>query len=122
MTEKRYKLTKDGKCVGYMRIADGYISYRSVTGKNWLARCVFEWDAIHDLVCQDRRGKDVYEGDKVRWWEHGYERDSFNGTVKWSALYAGWALVSEETCSQFRMAPQDRVWEIELIEEGASKP
>lgn len=66
MTELKFKLKKDGKCVGYMWIKDGLILYRKAGGTNWLARCVFEWDSIHPFVCLDRHGKDVYEGDRLR--------------------------------------------------------
>jgi len=85
MSELKFKLKKGGKCVGYMRIVTGdsegphietrtpdgdwespyTIDWDSETHKHW-AYITLDFDSIHSLVCTDRNGKDVYEGDAVR--------------------------------------------------------
>jgi hypothetical protein len=77
MTELRFKLKKDGKCVGYMRIClepnhrlRMEQEFRHPWSAEWLPRNIAdllpEADSIHPFVRQDRNGQDVYEGDAIR--------------------------------------------------------
>ena len=71
-----FKLKKDGKTVGYLKIND-YIWW-STCGRIWLEihpqeGCSdyfeddHEWDEAHPYVCDDKNGDKVFAGDKVKW-------------------------------------------------------
>ncbi len=68
---------RNGKCVGYMKVrfSPRMEHLCSVDGTNWwhpegsFGDGNDEWlecDSIHPIVCQDRNGKDVYEGDWIK--------------------------------------------------------
>lgn len=128
MIELKFKLKKDGKCVGYMRIVGGDVEVRSPAGRpefDWVTQYRLAWcgehvtkeidfDSAHPFVFQDRNGKDVYEGDAVTWWEHGYEHDSLVGTVELDRIHQRWALCSPV---MYPMRPEDVDLDIELIED-----
>lgn len=70
-----FKLKKDGKCVGYMKI-DRYLpdnpnrkelcifsSYPDKPTYWYENEPQFEWDAIHPFVCDDKNGNKVFVDD-----------------------------------------------------------
>lgn len=76
MTEHLFKLKKDGKTVGYLKIS-GKIWWK--TNRSWIEidpqeGCseFFEddngWDTAHPFVTKDKNGKDVFADDEV--WFH----------------------------------------------------
>jgi len=70
MVECKFKLKKDGTCAGYLRFhrfnSPGGLLFldESEDGIEWHGGERIDFDSIHPFVCQDRNGKDVYEGDK----------------------------------------------------------
>ncbi len=75
MSELKFKLKKDGKCVGFARFsstgANGlqfeYWWNRDPKSKTaqWDWHHNFAYDSIYPFVCLDRHGKEVYEEDTV---------------------------------------------------------
>lgn len=75
MTELRFKLKRDGKCVGYLytkrHFEQRYLELFSC-GPDGPTDKDLAWrpgehplcDEMCPLVCQDRNGRDVYEGDR----------------------------------------------------------
>lgn len=97
MSELKFKLKKAGKTVGYMRVMPGQstpwlcILYRETEEHKWFIIADGDlplFDSIHPFVCQDRKGKDVYEGDTV----HDTSVDA-NGTVIWREDVLEFALI-----------------------------
>ena len=95
-----FKLKKDGKTVGYLKIND-YIWW-STCGRIWLEihpqeGCSdyfeddHEWDEAHPYVCDDKNGDKVFSGDEVR---HN-DFDNGAGTVEplmMSGIFQGWTV------------------------------
>lgn len=80
--EHLFKLKKDGKTVGYLKIRGGNI-LGSVDGKRFtfvteqnqsrgiylyqdIGRPFIDYDSAHPFVTKDKNGKDVFSGDKVK--------------------------------------------------------
>lgn len=97
MTEQLFKLKKDGKCVGYLKIKDGFI-YGSPDCINW--SCIIEqnpagdlrllnnqwiefYDTAHPFVTTDKNGDKVFAFDMCI----GNLRDG--GTIKGEVITDG---------------------------------
>jgi len=77
MIEAKFKLTKNGKCIGYMRIQREPVyrlrmlhEFRHPDSDGWVPAHILnllpEADEIHPFVCRDCKDRDVYQGDSVR--------------------------------------------------------
>ncbi len=120
MTEHLFKLKKDGKTVGYLKLS-GKIWWK--INRSWIEidpqkGCseFFEddngWDTAHPFVTKDKHGKDVFEADKV------YVFGKAPCKVIWSATHRGWAVQLVENPEGLPMSmssfyPKD----IEIIED-----
>ena len=100
--EHLFKLKKDGKTVGYLKInpegkwdelhpMEDKFMFRPIgeahKGK-WYCigyKCL-DFDSIHPFVTKDKNGKDVFEGDRV------YVFDKVACKVIWSSTHRGWAV------------------------------
>ena len=92
MTELKFRLKKDGKCVGYMRVAPWgaapmQVAWLDTADKSaqWSPVCNIVFDSLHDFVCLDRNGLEVYSGDLVK-------EDGRHWRVKWDEADLGWCL------------------------------
>ena len=101
--EHLFKLKKDGKCVGLMKIENGEVYIQKPKDKYWdfqyvssrskpEANIIIKFDTAHLFVTKDKHGKDVFAGDKIissdglrkykvtwderrcRWWLCGIEK------------------------------------------------
>jgi hypothetical protein len=122
-----FKLKKDGKTVGYMRLYGGPLglSLRKEGDPDWqydffapLRGC--DADFIHPFVCRDRNGKDVFEGDRVNLHVGPEPREC---TVEWGEAILGWNLREVNASMDFHGVPHHQTivlipHQIELIEEG----
>ncbi len=99
MTELKFKRKKAGKTVGYTKIAPGPIggflreTYQEPDDPldMWWLECPVEmqaYDSIHQFVCQDHAGNDLYEGDRVVCGGEKY-------TIHYQAKTFEWVLLSE---------------------------
>lgn len=76
MSELLFKLKKDGKTVGYLRIKEGkvwwqYTEYDKLTNACWYnvsTGKAIDFDTAHPFVCKDKNGKNVFKDDSV--WFH----------------------------------------------------
>lgn len=100
MTELRFKLKKDGRTVGFLYIKDGCISV-----------CSPAFDSIHPFVCQDRHGKDVYEGDEI--FSYGQRCFMHYDEARFEWVLAGVPNQESTYCPRLSFSPQT----IELIED-----
>ena len=64
--EHLFKLKKDGKTVGYLKLADGWTQFQRVGRDDWYYPCDFKWISAHPFVTKDKNGKDVFAGDKLQ--------------------------------------------------------
>ena len=65
MTEHLFKLKKDSKMVGYLKLASGWTQFQSLGRIAWYYPCDFKWTSAHQFVTKDKNGKDVFAGDEV---------------------------------------------------------
>lgn len=63
MQELKFKLRLEELFVGYLEIRPAIVVWRDRDDAVMDTPILF--DAIHPFVCQDKSGKDVYEGDRV---------------------------------------------------------
>ncbi len=74
LNEHLFKLKKDGKTVGYLKIDRGLVCWRTTTlspalNKTWhmVHNSVrIDFDSAHPFVIKDKNGKDVFAGDRVK--------------------------------------------------------
>lgn len=74
--EHLFKLKKDGKCVGYLRIKDGKVWWKYTEYEKAVALCWYnvgvgktiKFDTAHQFVTKGKNGKDVFIDDFV--WFH----------------------------------------------------
>lgn len=82
MNELLFKLKKEGKTVGYLKIRGGNLlgsedgkRFTFVTEQNQsrgiylyrdIGRPFIDYDSAHPFVCKDKNGKGVFAGDKVK--------------------------------------------------------
>jgi len=71
MTEHLFKLKKDGKTVGYLKIVEGTILFKFAPAEKW-ENAWLEWlgneivfESAHPFVTKDKNGKDVFADDKI---------------------------------------------------------
>ena len=118
MTEHLFKLKRDGKTAGYSKWTEDWGWEYSLTSdfeKPFHHFAVAQTKGIiaHPFVTKDKRGKDVFEGDKI------YVFNSkMSCRVIWSATHRGWAAQLSENPKGLPMSfvsfyPRD----IELIED-----
>ena len=66
MNEHLFKLKKDGKTVGYLKLAKGWTQFQHLDFDNWYYPCDFTWDTAYPFVTKDKNGKDVFARDRIR--------------------------------------------------------
>lgn len=66
MSEHLFKLKKDGKTVGYLKLAKGWTQFQALGREDWYYPCDFAWHTAHLFVTKDKNGKDVFAGDTLR--------------------------------------------------------
>jgi len=76
MTEHLFKLKKDGKYKGLMKIQDGEVYVQRPKSKYWdfqyvscrvspEANIIIKFDTAHPFVTKDKNGKDVFADDEI---------------------------------------------------------
>jgi len=113
-----FKLTKDGKTVGYLRIKEGKVWWQYTEYDKLVNACWYEvrtgkpidFDTAHPFVCKDKNDKDVFGGDKV---------ESMGGNrclVAWHEVHQQWCLWHIEGDYYFGALTSNE--DVELIEES----
>ena len=110
-----FKLKKDGKTVGYLKLAKGWTQFHSIERPDgrWFYPCDFKWTTAHPFVTTDKHGKDVFADDKIKFLTPTMMRPA-EGTVLWYDKLMNW-IVEEKTNERWSLYS---VHEIELIEES----
>jgi len=65
MDKHLFKLKKDGKTVGYLKLANGWTQFQRIGRDDWYYPCDFKWNTAHPFVTKDKNGKDIYKGDET---------------------------------------------------------
>lgn len=112
-----FKLKKDGKTVGYLKI-DPSSRFGVLWQKLddvWIENIhcpdlYFKFDTAHLFVCPDKNGKDVFAGDEVKWKNPAGDEAEIEAVAKGGFLF--WDVDGAVFC------PADEVGDIELIEEN----
>ena len=114
MTEHLFKLMKDGKAVGYLRLKDGWTQFHSTNFEKdqWYYPCGFKWTSAHSFVTKDKNGKDVFADDEV---------DSMGNRclVMWHKAMFQWCLWHIEGDYYFGSLESKHI--IELIEDKGNE-
>ena len=74
MNEHLFKLKKDGKTVGYLKIDRGLVCWKHTTlsvtiNETWYTvhnSTRIDFNTTHPFVTKDKNGKDVFAGDRIR--------------------------------------------------------
>lgn len=94
MTNLLIKLKLKGKTVGYLKIRDGFVWYRTDGIWRRYTGHEIEFDTAHLFVCKDKNKKDVFDGDKIK----GTIRDCdspVQGTIFWNKDALCWGMMVE---------------------------
>lgn len=81
-----FKLTKDGKCMGYMKITETVLF--KLPAKIWSNAWILwepgdiDFDQAHPYVCEDKNGDKVFAGDETN-----------HGAVAWDSKLLAWVLL-----------------------------
>jgi len=112
MTEYLFKLKKDGKTVGYLKLAKGWTQFHSLNFAEgqWYYPCNFKWTSAHPFVTKDKHGKDVFAGDCC------YSGNA-EGYIRWSNTELAWMYEWDDKRGDTHSVPVSKVSIIELIED-----
>lgn len=92
-----FKLKKDGKDVGRLRITCNAVMYKN---KNTYGEWLFthsatnleepSFDTAHPFVCKDKNGKDMFVEDKIRWPSRSVSNHFCEDVVKANYMRGAW--------------------------------
>ena len=110
MNEHLFKLKKDDKTVGYLKLAAGWTQFQILGRNDWYYPCDMKWTSAHPFVTKDKNGKDVFGDDPV--WLH-WKGKKTKGEIIKEGLF--WKYKSHEGYS--RTLCKFDISHIELIED-----
>lgn len=115
MNEHLFKLKKDGKTVGYLKLADGWTQFQRIGRDDWYFPCDVKWTSAHPFVTKDKNDKDVFADDIV-----SHDRSEFTHRVTWNKARLEYVLLHPTTSAptwSLGFCKDREQKDIELIEE-----
>ena len=122
-----FKLTKDGKCVGYMKFDGAKPLYQKYPFEGWhgnndftplLCHCKITDLSMHPFVCNDKNGEKVFARDRVkRVTAEGDPKPSRKagrtGTIVWHHGFLQWNFLDDKK-QQLEDLADSEIFEAEI--------
>jgi len=115
--EHLFRIKKDGKCVGYCHWTEdwGWKYFNDLIPENEYTHFIAAPTGLtaHPFVCEDKNGKKVFGGDKIKFKTPAMLRET-KGIVVWYKNLMGWITKEIEKDENWSLYA---VYDIELIED-----